>query len=209
VGFAALARRAAAAVRDLTEDHGVAVAVGVGSWAVFVVDLVVQRRIVPDYLHRRDGRIDVAILVLTFPYYVTPGVASSSAVLVVARLARVVRLLLATAGLRRFVARLGKVALVAGAVVIIASLAAYQDPTNPGFATVGDALWWDRHPHHRGIRRHRSPHDRWTCRRGVDHVHGHQRARRFAVRALRAPRSARPCAHPGCDAHRADRETDP
>jgi hypothetical protein len=41
VGFADLARRAAAAVRDLTEDHWVAVAVGVGSWAVFVVDLVV------------------------------------------------------------------------------------------------------------------------------------------------------------------------
>jgi voltage-gated potassium channel len=82
--------------------------------------------------------------VLTFPYYLIPGVSSSSAILVVARLARVVRLLLATSGLRRFAARLGRVALFAGAVVVIASLAAYQaeHPTNPGFATVGDAFWW-------------------------------------------------------------------
>jgi voltage-gated potassium channel len=126
------------------KTHWVAVVVGLGSWMVFVVDLVVQRRIVPDYLHRRNGRIDLAIVVLTFPYYLIPGVSGGSAVLVVARLARVVRLLLATSGLRRFAARLGRVALVAGAVVVIASLAAYQaeHPTNPGFATVGDALWW-------------------------------------------------------------------
>jgi voltage-gated potassium channel len=126
------------------KTHWVALAVGLGSWAVFVVDLVVQRRIVPEYLHWRDGRIDAAIVLLTFPYYLIPGVSGSSAVLVVARLARVVRLLLATSGLRRFAARLGSVALVAGAVVVIASLAAYQaeHPTNPGFATVGDALWW-------------------------------------------------------------------
>jgi len=126
------------------KTHWVAVAVGFGSWVVFVIDLVVQRRIDPRYLHRRDGRIDAAIVLLTFPYYLIPGVAGSSAVLVVARLARVARVLLATSGLRRFAARLGKVALVAAAVVLIASLAAYQaeHPTNPEFATVGDALWW-------------------------------------------------------------------
>jgi voltage-gated potassium channel len=126
------------------KTHWVALAVGLGSWLVFVVDLVVQRRIVPEYLHWRNGRIDAAIVVLTFPYYLIPGVSGSSAVLVVARLARVVRLLLATSGLRRFAARLGSVALVAGSVVVIASLAAYQaeHATNPGFATIGDALWW-------------------------------------------------------------------
>jgi voltage-gated potassium channel len=59
-------------------------------------------------------------------------------------LARVVRVLLATSGLRRFAARLGKVATVAGVVVVVASLAAYQaeHKTNPEFANVGDALWW-------------------------------------------------------------------
>ena len=57
---------------------------------------------------------------------------------------RIVRLLLGTAGLRRFAARLGKVAIVAGLVVLIASIAAYQaeHATNPEFANVGDALWW-------------------------------------------------------------------
>jgi voltage-gated potassium channel len=122
----------------------VQVLVGVGSWLVFVVDLVVQRRIDPSYLRRRNGRIDLGIVVLTCPYYLIPGISGSSAILLLARLARVVRLLLATAGLRRFAARLGKVALVAGVVVVLASLAAYQaeHKTNPEFATVGDALWW-------------------------------------------------------------------
>jgi len=122
----------------------VEVGVGVGAWVIFVVDLVVQQRIVPDYLHRRDGRIDVAIVVLTFPFYLVPGVSGGSAVLLLARLGRVARVLRGTAGLRRFAARLGKVALIAALVVVLASLAAYEaeHPTNPGFATVGDALWW-------------------------------------------------------------------
>lgn len=126
------------------DSKWVEIFVGVGSWIVFVVDLVVQRRIVPDYLHRRNGRIDLAIVVLTFPFYLFPGIANGTAILLLARLGRVVRVLLATSGLRRFTARLGKVAAVAGGVVVIGSLAAYQaeHATNQGFATVGDALWW-------------------------------------------------------------------
>ena len=122
----------------------VEVAVGIGSWAVFVIDLVVQRRIVPDYLHRRNGKIDLGIVLLTFPYYLIPAASGASAILLLARLARVARLLLATAGLRRFAARLGKVVIVAGLVVLIASLAAYhaEHTTNPGFATIGDSFWW-------------------------------------------------------------------
>jgi len=127
-----------------SETRWVEVVVGVGSWLVFAVDLVVQRRIDPGYLHSRNGKIDLGIVLLTFPYYLIPGVSGSSAILLLARLARLVRLLLATAGLRRFAARLGKVAIVAGIVVVLASLAAYQaeHKTNPEFATVGDALWW-------------------------------------------------------------------
>ncbi|MGO9750909.1 MAG: potassium channel family protein [Solirubrobacteraceae bacterium] len=126
------------------KSRWVEVAVGIGSWLVFVIDLVVQRRIVPGYLHRRHGQIDLAIVVLTVPYYLIPGISGASAILLLARLARVARLLLATAGLRRFAARLGKVAIVAGLVVLVASLAAYQaeHATNPEFANVGDALWW-------------------------------------------------------------------
>jgi voltage-gated potassium channel len=126
------------------KDGWVEVLVGAGSWLVFVIDLVVQRRIVPDYLHRRNGKIDLGIILLNFPYYLIPGISGASAILTLARLARVVRLLLATAGLRRFAPRLGKVAIVAGLVLVFASLAAYhaEHPTRPEFATVGDSLWW-------------------------------------------------------------------
>ena len=126
-------------------SHGVvAIVVGLGSWLVFVVDLFVQRRIVPDYLHRRAGRFDLVIVILTFPYYLLPGASNYTAILLLARLARVVRVLIATSGLRRFAQRLGKVAVVAGVVVVVCSLSAYKSehPTNPGFATVGDSLWW-------------------------------------------------------------------
>ena len=126
------------------DTRWVQVLVGLGSWIVFVVDLVIQRRIVPDYLHRPRGRIDLAIVLITFPYYLIPGISGGTAILLLARLTRVVRVLLATAGLRRFGARLGKVALVAGGVVLLGSLAAYEaeHATNTEFATVGDALWW-------------------------------------------------------------------
>jgi voltage-gated potassium channel len=88
--------------------------------------------------------IDLGIVVFTFPIYLIPGVTGGTAILLVARLGRVVRVLLATAGLRRFAARIGKVAVVAAVVTVVASLAAYQaeHPTNPEYATVSDALWW-------------------------------------------------------------------
>ena len=126
------------------DTRWVQLVVGLGSWIVFVIDLVVQLRIAPDYLRERRGKFDLGIILLTFPYYLIPGVSGGSAILLLARLARVVRVLLVTAGLRRFAARLGKVALVAGAVVLIASLAAYQaeHATNKEFANIGDALWW-------------------------------------------------------------------
>jgi len=57
--------------------HWVEVMVGVGSWLVFLIDLVVQRRIVADYLHRREGRIDLGIVPLTFPYYLIPASAAA------------------------------------------------------------------------------------------------------------------------------------
>ena len=75
---------------------------------MFLIDLVVQRRIVPDYLHRRRGRIDTVIVIVTFPFYLLPGATGYSAILVLARLARVARVLVATAGMRRFAQRLGK-----------------------------------------------------------------------------------------------------
>jgi voltage-gated potassium channel len=126
------------------QSRWVQIGVGVGSWLVFVVDLVVQLRIDPAYLRRRNGKIDVLIVVLTFPIYLFSGISGSSAVLLLARLGRVARVLMATKGLRRFALRLGKVAVVAASVVTLASLCAYEaeHPANPGFATIGDAFWW-------------------------------------------------------------------
>jgi voltage-gated potassium channel len=126
------------------KSRAVELAIGVGSWLVFLVDLVVQRRIVPDYLHRARGRFDLGIVVLTFPVYLIPGVSGYSALLLFARLGRVARVLMATKGLRRFAQRLGKVAVIAGLIVLVCSLSAYEaeHATNPGFATVGDAFWW-------------------------------------------------------------------
>jgi voltage-gated potassium channel len=122
----------------------VQIVVGLGSWVVFVIDLVVQRHIDPHYLRRRNGKIDLAIVLLTFPYYLISGLSNGTAILLLARLARVVRVFLATSGLRRFAARLGKVTIIATLIVVLASLAAYQaeHATNSEFATVGDAFWW-------------------------------------------------------------------
>jgi len=125
-------------------SRAVAVVIGVGSWLVFLIDLYVQRRIVPDYLHSAKGRFDLAVVIATFPVYLIPGVSGYSAILLLARLGRVARVLMATSGLRRFAERLGKVALIAGLVVVLFSLSAYEaeHATNSGFATVGDAFWW-------------------------------------------------------------------
>jgi len=63
------ARRRRTALRHEPDSTAVALSIGIGSWIVFVIDLVVQRRIVPEYLRTLSGRIDAAIVVLTFPYY--------------------------------------------------------------------------------------------------------------------------------------------
>ncbi len=64
--------------------------------------------------------------------------------MVLLRLARLARLAMATKGSRRLFDRLGRIAVVAGGVLVTGSLVAYyaEHPANPGFATVGDALRW-------------------------------------------------------------------
>jgi voltage-gated potassium channel len=85
------------------------------------------------------------VVIATAPWFLFPG-AQAGQLVVLLRLARLVRLLMATKGARRLFQRLGRVALAAvGVVVVVAgSLVAYhaEHPTNPGFATVGDSLWW-------------------------------------------------------------------
>ena len=60
------------------------------------------------------------------------------------RLARLVRLVVASKGAKRLFSRIGRVALVALSVVFVGAVMAYyaEHPTNPEFANFGDALWW-------------------------------------------------------------------
>ena len=55
------------------KSRAIEVFVGIGSWLVFVADLVVQLRIDRHYLRRRNGKIDLAIVLVTTPVYLIPG----------------------------------------------------------------------------------------------------------------------------------------
>jgi voltage-gated potassium channel len=118
------------------------VAVNIVAWVVFVVDLVVHERRLVHYLRSWLGRFDLAVVVLTAPWFLFFPTESRFVMLV--RLARVARVVMATRGAHRLFERLGRVALVAIVVVFLGAAVAYraEHPTNPEFATYGDALWW-------------------------------------------------------------------
>jgi len=111
---------------------------------VFLVDFVVHERLLRKYLGTRRGVFDLAIVVLTAPWFLLPGSITGGGLVVVLRLARVARLLIASKGARQLFDRLGRVALVAGSVMVAGAVAAYysEHPVNPEFATFGDSLWW-------------------------------------------------------------------
>jgi voltage-gated potassium channel len=126
------------------ESNGwVGVVVGVATWLVFLVDYVVHARHLEHYGRTGFGRFDLFVVIATAPWFLFPA-AHAGQFVVLLRLARLARLMMATKGARRLFERLGRVALLAGGVVVIGSLVAYhaEHPTNPEFATVGDALWW-------------------------------------------------------------------
>jgi voltage-gated potassium channel len=120
-----------------TNDSWVGVVVGVVTWLVFLVDYVVHIRHLVRYRHTRLGRFDLFVVVATAPWFLFPG-ARAGQFVVFLRLARLARLVMATRGARRLFERLGRVAAVAGGVVAYHA----EHPTNPGFKTIGDALWW-------------------------------------------------------------------
>ena len=124
-------------------DSTVAAIIVVASWLVFVLDFVVHERRLVHYLRTWWGRFDLGVVILTAPWFLFFEPSSSKFVMLV-RLARLARVLMATSGLRRLFERLGRVALVALIVVVLGAAIAYhaEHPTNPGFATYGDALWW-------------------------------------------------------------------
>jgi voltage-gated potassium channel len=125
------------------QGNWVAVLIGVVSWLVFVIDFFVHERLLVSYLATRLGQFDLAIVIVTAPWFLLSG-AHGGSIVVILRLARVSRLLIATRGVRRLFARLGRVAIVAAAVLFVGSVMGYyaEHPTNPEFATFGDAIWW-------------------------------------------------------------------
>jgi voltage-gated potassium channel len=126
---------------DLTS--AVSIIVNVGAWLIFVIDLGVHMWMRRGYLRTRVGLLDLGIVILTAPWFLIPGFGESQ-ILVIARLARLVRLFYATPAARRAVQRLGMVGLFAGGMLLLSSWLAYsaERATNPEFATFGDALWW-------------------------------------------------------------------
>jgi voltage-gated potassium channel len=113
------------------------------SWLVFLADFVVHYQRLNRYLATWWGRFDLGVVILTAPWFlfVEPG---HTKFVMLIRIARLVRVVLASGGLRRLFERLGRVALVASIVLVVGAAIAYhaEHPKNPGFATFGDALWW-------------------------------------------------------------------
>lgn len=141
---AALVPIGAALLRPGADDSFVLI--DTASWLVFVTDLVVHLVLHRRYLRSRFGVFDTVVVVLTFPWYVLPGVSNSAAILGLARLARLLRLLLAgrsTGVLRRLAARLGKAGLYALVLINICAYVVKQvEPASSGYESYGDALWW-------------------------------------------------------------------
>jgi voltage-gated potassium channel len=83
------------------------------------------------------------VVVATAPWFLLPG-SQAGRFVVLLRLARIARLVVASPGSRRLFERLGRVAVVALGVVFIGSLVAYyaERHVNSEFATFGDSIWW-------------------------------------------------------------------
>ncbi len=125
------------------EDSWVFIAVNVVAWLVFVYDLYVHVRLVRGYLRSGIGRFDLIVVILTAPWFLLPGFGASQ-ILMLARLARLVRLLFVSKATRRAGKRLGGVGLFGAGMTLFCAWAAYvaEHPVNPEFATYGDAVWW-------------------------------------------------------------------
>jgi voltage-gated potassium channel len=118
------------------------VLVALASWAVFLVDLVVRVRLAPGYLRTGWGRFDLAIVVITAPWFLIPGLGASRFI-GLARLARLARVVIASHGLRRLVTRLNRVAIF-GALMLASCAFVVTEAEGPanGFDNYGDGLWW-------------------------------------------------------------------
>ena len=118
----------------------VSVVIGVLSWAVFVV----HERLLQRYLSTRLGKFDLLIVLLTAPWFLLPGAVGGGGIIVILRLTRLARLVVASKRARQLFDRIGRVAIVAVSVMTAGAVVAYyaEHPVNPEFATFGDSLWW-------------------------------------------------------------------
>lgn len=113
------------------------------SWLVFLADFTVHMRWLHNYLGTWWGRFDLTVVILTAPWFLLVPNQSAKFVMLV-RIVRLARVLLASRSLRRLFERLGRVAIVAGLVTLLGCVIAYhaEHPTNAEFKTFGDSIWW-------------------------------------------------------------------
>ena len=114
------------------------------SWLVFLVDLVVHVRLRPHYLRSGAGRFDLAIVILTSPWYLLVGDGGQFvALLRLARLARVAMIGVQSPRIKRFLERLGRPFLYMLIVLFVSSaIVERAEDHKHGFETFGDSLWW-------------------------------------------------------------------
>ena len=122
----------------------IATSVMIIAWAVFIADLVVHIRLVPRFLRTRWGMFDLVVVVLTAPWFLIPGLGDAS-FLVVARLARLVRVLKASGKqMTELFKQLGRLGVVVAVIILTCSYVAYsvERATNPLFNSFGTSVWW-------------------------------------------------------------------
>lgn len=126
-------------------EGGIVAIIGIACWLVFLVDLIMHMRLSPGYLHTTSGKVDLAIVVLTCPWYLFVG-ASAGAFVTVARMARLVRVVwvaMRNSKARQLMQRLGQAGIYAGGLLVACSLIVkWVEPESSGYATYGDAFWW-------------------------------------------------------------------
>jgi len=123
------------------------VGLDLASWLLFGIDYLVHRRHEPGYARTRLGLFDLAVVVVTAPWFLIPGIPTGlTATTRLGRLARLARVFVASAKtpkLRTLGRRLGAAAVYS---VVLLALCAYVvervEPVSSGFATFGDAMWW-------------------------------------------------------------------
>jgi voltage-gated potassium channel len=126
-----------------TQDSAAGIVIEIVSWVVFIADLAMHMRYRPHYLRTGMGKFDLAVVVLTSPWYLIAGGGQAIAILRLARVARVVMVGVRSPLLSRFFQRLGRPFLYLGIMLVIcAAIVERAEDQKHGFETFGDSLWW-------------------------------------------------------------------